>query len=114
MGDVVLAELLRRRDLIPARGLVVDDYVAYIGEELRTLALRVTRALREQGRRATFDYSARGLGRQLKAANQAGALRAIVLGPDEVAQGTARVRDMKSGEEREVSLDSLLDGDATD
>lgn len=110
MGDVVLAELLRRRDLVPARGTMVDYYVAYIGEEMRTLALRVTRALREQGSRATFDYGARGLGRQLKAANQAGALRAVVLGPDEVEQGNARVRDMKSGEERVVSLESLLSG----
>lgn len=114
MGDVVLAELLRRRELVPARGSAVDDYVAYIGEELRPLALRVTRALRERGRRAGFDYGARGLGRQLKAANQAGALRAVVLGPDEVEQGTARVRDMESGKERVVSLESLLSGEAID
>jgi len=114
MGDVVLAELLRRRDLVPTRGSAIDDYVAYIGEELRPLALRVTRALRETGRRASFDYGARGLGRQLKAANQAGALRAVVLGPDEVEQGTARVRDMESGEERVVSLEALLAGEAID
>ena len=114
MGDVVLAELLRRRDLVPARGSAIDDYVAYIGEELRPLALRVTRALRENGRRASFDYGARGLGRQLKAANQAGALRAIVLGPDEVEQGTARIRDMESGAERVVSLEALLAGKAID
>jgi histidyl-tRNA synthetase len=114
MGDVVLAELLRRRDLVPARGSAIDDYVAYIGEELRPLALRVTRALRENGRRASFDYGARGLGRQLKAANQAGAPRAIVLGPDEVEQGTARIRDMESGAERVVSLEALLTGKAID
>jgi histidyl-tRNA synthetase len=108
MGDVVLAELLRQRDLVPSRSPAIDDYVAYIGEELRPLALRVTRALREKGRRATFDYSGRGLGRQLKAAGQAGASRALVLGPDEVEQGSARVKDMKSGEERLESLESIL------
>ena len=114
MGDVVLAELLRQRDLVPARDTAIDDYVAYIGEELRPLALRLTRMLRESGRRASFDYGVRGLGRQLKAANQAGAERAFVLGPDEVEKGTVRVRDMKSVEEQVVSLASLLDESASD
>ncbi len=111
MGDVVLTELLQARKLVPEPGGAIDDYVAYVGDELRSLALRTTRALRERGRRATFDYGGRGLGRQLKAADQAGAERAIVLGPDEVEQGAARVRVMASGEERMVALDSLLSGE---
>ena len=52
----------------------------------------------------------RAVGKQFKAANQAGAERAIVLGPDELARGVASVRDMASGDERELSLETLTNG----
>lgn len=108
MGDVVLAELLRERGLVPEETGAVEDFVVYVSEEQRPLALRVARALRERGRSASFDLEGRGVGRQFKAADQAGALRAIVLGPDEVSREVALVRDMKSGDEREAPLEELL------
>jgi histidyl-tRNA synthetase len=48
-----------------------------------------------------------GLSRQLKDANARGARRVIILGPDEVAAGVARIREMGTGEERSVALAEL-------
>ena len=114
MGDVVLAELLRDRGLAPAPARRVDDYIVCVSEAERPAVLALARALRDRGRRVLYDLRPRGVGRQFKAAHQAGAGRAIVLGPDEVAREAASVRDMASGAERVVALDALAAGGGAD
>ncbi len=43
--------------------------------------------------------------RAFKDADRAGAARIWVIGPDEVARGMARVRDLKTGEQSDEALD---------
>ena len=112
MGDVVLAELLEERGLVPEPEFGLDEYLVCVSEEQRPLALRLARALREAGRRVGYDLRARNVGRQFRAADQRDAARAVVLGPDEVERGVATVQQMASGDEREVPLETLLEGDA--
>jgi histidyl-tRNA synthetase len=107
MGDVVLSELLKARDLLPPEAGVVQDYVICVGEEQLSEALRVVHLLRDRGRRVVYDLAQRSVGRQFKAANQAGAARTIVVGPEELAKGEVRVHEMLSGEERSLPLDAL-------
>ena len=109
MGDVVLAELLRERGLAGEEEQGLDDFVVFISDEERPLAMRLVRALRESGRSAAYDLEARSVGRQFGAADQAGARRTLVLGPDEVSRGVALVREMESGEEREVPLEEMME-----
>ncbi|MFW6193610.1 MAG: histidine--tRNA ligase [Gemmatimonadota bacterium] len=111
MGDVVLAELLRDRGLAPEPDAGLDDFVVVVSEEQRSLALELVHALRERGRSVGFDYRARSVGRQFGAADQAGARRAILLGPDEVGRGRALVREMATGEEEELQLERLMEGE---
>jgi histidyl-tRNA synthetase len=110
MGDVVLTELLKARDLLPESAAAVQDYVICVTDEQRPTALGIIHALRDRGRRVAYDFAGRSVGRQFKAANQAGAERTIVLGPDELARGEAVVREMRTGEEKRLPLDSLLGG----
>ncbi len=107
MGDVVLTELLRDRELVPAAARRVDDYIVCVSDAERPLALGIARALRDRGRRVLYDLRPRGVGRQFKAAHQAGAGRTVVIGPREAERGVAILRDMASGEEREVVLETL-------
>ncbi|WP_420634592.1 histidine--tRNA ligase [Candidatus Palauibacter sp.] len=107
MGDVVLAELLKDRGLVPSQLRRVDDYIICVSDAEREAALGLARALRDRGRHVLYDLRARGVGRQFKAAHQAGAARAIVLGPDELARGVVSLRDMASGDEREVAIGTL-------
>lgn len=108
MGDVVLGEVLKARGLAPDPASSVDDFVICVGEDARDTVLAVVHGLRALGRRVTFDYAARGVGRQFKVANQIGAARAVVIGPDEAERREAVVRDMGTGNEVRVSLDDLL------
>jgi histidyl-tRNA synthetase len=111
MGDVVLGELLQERGLAPEPDFGLDDFLVYVSEEERPVALRAAHALREKGRRVGFDFRGRSVGRQFRAADQAGADRTLVLGPDEVERGVVLVRTMATGEEEEMPLDTLLEGD---
>ena len=109
MGDVVLGELLRARGLVPPEPSPIDDYVVCVTPEQRSLVLQLAHGLRDRGRRVAYDFASRSVGRQFKAANQAGAKRAIIVGPDEAEKGEVVIRTMDSGEETRLSIDSLLE-----
>ena len=110
MGDVVLGELLRDRDLVPDDERVLDDFVIHVSEDELPAALRIVHSLRARGRRVGFDYRSRSVGRQFKVANQAGAERVIVVGPEEVERGECVVRSMGTGEEVRMGLGDLIAG----
>ena len=110
MGDVVLGELLRDRNLVPGDESALDDFVIHVSEEELPAALRIVHSLRARGRRVGFDYRSRSVGRQFKVANQAGAERVIVVGPEEVERGECVVRSMSTGEEVRMGLTDLFAG----
>ena len=107
MGDVVLGELLRDRDLVPPLEPHVDYFIVIIGEEHRELAYAIARTQRDKGVGVQYALREQPVRKQFTAAGNAGAREVIVLGPDEVARGCAVLRDMASGEEREVPLKEL-------
>ncbi len=109
MGDVVLAELLEERGLLPGYRRELDHFIVAIGSEQRPLALRIARALRSRGLRVAYPLGDMSVRKQFSAAATEGARETIVLGPDEVSRGRALLRDMESGEERETDLESLLE-----
>ena len=43
----------------------------------------------------------------MKSAGKEGAREVLILGPDELSRGRVVVRDMESGSEREIELDTL-------
>ena len=110
MGDVVLTELLQERDLLPPTGRSVDLFVVAIGEEMRGLALEIAHACRERGRSVVYALRGLSVRKQFAQAGSEGASEVLVLGPDEVSRGVAVLRDMDSGEEREVPVEALRSG----
>lgn len=108
MGDVVLAELLADRGLLPSYAPRLDYYIVVVGEGERGVQLELARALRRRGAAVAYALRPSGVGRQFKDADARGAERVIVLGPDEVAEGVAVIRDMRTGTERRVPIADLL------
>jgi histidyl-tRNA synthetase len=51
----------------------------------------------------------RSLSKQLKYADSAGAARAVIIGPEEEKSGEITVRDLKTGEQRRMRLEALID-----
>ena len=89
----------------------LDLFLATLGEEGRRAGMKLATALRRFGISVDIDHRARGLRKQMAQANQLRARNLLVLGEDEARAGRGRLKDMDSGEEREVSLDpeSLAD-----
>jgi histidyl-tRNA synthetase len=107
MGDVVLAELLRERGLLPESVEGPDYHVVTITEDQRPVLRQVARRLRDAGHSVSYTLRQVGVGKQFKDANTRNARQTVVLGPEEVGRGVAVVRAMGTGEEREVPLDEL-------
>jgi histidyl-tRNA synthetase len=107
MGDVVLAELLRDRDLLPSAGPGVDYFLVAVTQGERPLLHRLARSLRRRGSSAAYSLRPMGVGKQFKEASGRGARQVVVLGPDEVARGLVVVRTMATGEERQVPIEQL-------
>ena len=107
MGDVVLTELLRDRDLLPDGKQTVDTFLVAMSESELPLLLRIAQALRASGESVLYALRPAAVGKQLKEADARGASRVILLGPDEVARGAATVRVMATGEQKAVPLDEL-------
>ena len=108
MGDVVLGELLRKRDLFPAAGATTDFWIAADGDVVLTDVMRVASQLRSEGRSVEYSLKPQQLSRQLKAADAAGAETAVVLKRDELANGRVTIRDLKNGGERALALADLI------
>jgi len=107
MGDVVLGELLRDRDLVPEVSRQVDVFlVAVTGEDIAHV-LAVAHRLREGGRRVEYALKQQSIAKQLKLAAARPAKYAVIFGPDERENGEAVIRDLAAGSERRVAIESL-------
>ncbi|HOO05971.1 MAG TPA: histidine--tRNA ligase [Ruminococcus sp.] len=87
-----------------------DIYFATMGDAALEKAMELCRDLREYGYFADHDFMGRGLKAQMKYANKIGAAFTVVLGDNELAQNKARLKDMESGEEKEITLDDKFTG----
>ncbi len=79
-----------------------------VGPEAQTQALRLADALRRAGVAVDLGYAGT-LKRRMQRAGRIGARSVVLLGGDELAKGVATVRDMATGEQREVAMDRLAD-----
>ncbi len=79
-----------------------------IGADAERRALVLAEELRDAGLRVDLAYSG-NVGRRMKRANRVAAAAAVMLGEDELSRGAASVRDMDTGEQQEVPLETLAD-----
>jgi len=103
MGDVVLAELLKVRKLVPSFTGTVDAVVLIEDETLRAASLGVVQQLREAGRAADYSLTPAKGDKQFKRALELGATRTVRL--ERGADGTvvAKIKDLKTREEKSVA-----------
>ena len=82
-----------------------EVYIASMGEAAGREAFRLVNELQHSGVAAACDLCARGLKAQMKYANKIGAAFTLVLGDNELAQKSAKIKNMKTGEEKPIFLD---------
>ena len=79
-----------------------------IGGKAESEAMVVTEMLRKKGYRVDLGYSG-NLKKRMKRANRLNAVAAVLLGEDELTRNVGTLRNMDSGEQKEVSLETLED-----
>lgn len=109
MGDVVLTELLRARDLLPAPELGTEYWVAAEDESLLPEVMTVAGRLRAKSRSVEYALKPQTLARQLKTASTAGVKNVVLLRRDDYANGNVTLKTLADGSERSVALDAFLD-----
>ncbi|WP_374983883.1 histidine--tRNA ligase [Streptomyces fradiae] len=83
-------------------------YAVPLGEEARRVLFGVVTELRRAGVAADFSFGGKGLKGAMKNANRSGARFALVAGERDLAEGTAQLKDMESGEQVPVALDAVV------
>jgi histidyl-tRNA synthetase len=107
MGDVVLGELLRDRNLLPELSRQVDVFLVAVSGEDIAFVLGLGQRLRMSGLRVEYALKRQSIAKQLKLAASRPAKYAVICGPDERDSGEAVVRDLTAGTEEKVALESL-------
>ena len=106
-GDVVIVELLKDKGLLPDLASSVQDVVFAFDESLRPAAVRVAGLLRAAGRSVDLVMERKKVKWAFSHADARGAERIVLVAPTEWEQGTVRIKDLATGEQRDVGLEEL-------
>lgn len=109
IGMERLILLLKQLKAVPKPEL--DFYVASRGDRAPTQALILAQELRHQGWRVELDLSGGNFKKQIKRADRSGAIACLILGDEEVEQGTVNLKWMATQEESVVKQNELVNSD---
>jgi histidyl-tRNA synthetase len=110
MGDVVIELVLQEAGVIPT-GLGEQPQVIVTVFDETTLpdSLRLADEIRKAGYRAVVYPHVDKLGKQFKYADKLEIKIAIILGPDELANNQAAIKDLKSREQISVDRGDVVE-----
>ena len=103
LGKERLLILMEQNDIIVDDPNVPDISVSFIGDKARLYALDLVHKLRACGVSAIIDTLNRNLKGQMKYANKLNARYSVVIGENEIEKGIVTLKNMYSGEQKEIS-----------
>ncbi len=104
MGIERLLMVMENQKLNPVKKSVPVVFVACADDTARSFSLDLTQKLRQNSINALVDISEKRVKHQMKYADKIGARYVLVIGSDEFKSHKARIRDMQSGVNKEISL----------
>ncbi len=106
MGLERLTILLQQLQPLPAP--VIDFYVVSKGDEAEAQALKLAQKLRQQGFSVELDLSGSGFKKQFARADRSGAIACLIIGEEEAASNSVKLKWMASKEQTATSQADLL------
>lgn len=106
MGLERLLLVMEQQGLEIPKEASCDLYMGSMGEKAQLKAAQLCSQLREAGFYAESDTMGRGVKAQMKYADKLGARYSCIIGDNELEQGIVRVKQMETGDTKEVALDS--------
>ncbi|MFC7140386.1 histidine--tRNA ligase [Halosimplex aquaticum] len=98
--------LLQVHDAWPGEGISTDYYVLQVGD-VRPVASRIARELRERGHVVETDVSGRSFGGQMNYADSIDAETVVIVGERDLENDEVTVKDMESGDQTNVPVDEF-------
>lgn len=83
-------------------------YIIRLGEEARLNGLKLLDGLRKAGITCDTDYENKSLKAALRKANDLSARYVLIIGEDELKKNTVTLKDMASGEQKEIKRESVI------
>ena len=113
MGVLMLSLFLKTYNLLPEE-IKENDYtdtiyIASINETVSGYALELTRILRDNDLPCIVDYNFKNLKSQLSRASDLGVSISIIVGPNEMKQKRATIKNMVSEEQITVDMDKMIE-----
>lgn len=87
-----------------------DLFIVALGEKATLKAVEIAKDMREEGFSALLDLNQRSVRAQMKYADKLGAKFNVVIGDNEVDSKIAKLKNMQTGEETEINLDTFVSG----
>lgn len=87
-----------------------DLFIVALGEKATLKAVEIAKDMREEGFSALLDLNQRSVRAQMKYADKLGAKFNVVIGDNEVENKIAKLKNMQTGEETEIGLDTFVSG----
>jgi histidyl-tRNA synthetase len=95
--------------VIGSDAFVSDLFIIPLGESAKVQALTIASELRAKGKKVEIAFGDRALKGAMKGADKSGAMHVIVLGDSEISTETVLLKEMKSGTETSVKINSLFE-----
>jgi histidyl-tRNA synthetase len=108
MGDVVLLELIKARNLLPKFDSGVDVFCLVEDEALRGESLKVVQALRSSGRVVEYSLTPAKSDKQFKRALELKATWSLKLRQPQPGQTEAVLKNLKTREQKVVPSETVL------
>jgi len=105
MGLERLLLVLKSQGISLSEEKSCDIYFVPMGEQAELKTMQLTAQLRKEGISAQTDVMGRSLRAQMKYADKINARFTVVIGDNELEQGEAVLKNMKSGEKISIKLD---------
>ena len=108
LGIERIVEIMEDEGMFDQPKTLVKLFVSAVDKSVQRDALAIAKRSREAGISTEVDLMGRRLTKQLEHADSKGIPYVLVVGPEEVKRGKFRLKLMKTREEREVSVDELM------
>ena len=103
----IILNLKRQQVIVPSLA-EPRVFVAYLGDRAKVEAIKIASRLRRAGVGTIEALGDRSLKAQLRQANNLGAAQAVIIGERELESGRVVLRDMTTGEQREIPLEEVV------
>jgi histidyl-tRNA synthetase len=109
LGLERIIEVVNDRGMFAGAGRAAAVLVIPFGEAEMGRALQIAHGLRKRGVATDVYTDSAKLKKKFAYADRTGVAYAVIVAPDELARGVVKVKDMKTGEEKEVGIEKVAE-----